>query len=179
MSERLYADHVEIHALLGRYAHAVDRQDFDLARSCYHPDAFDDHGRFKGNRDQLIAFFHQLGGTLESTFHMLGLPYIELVGDKAWVVVSAFYRRRSRGTAEAVIQGLRYLDYLEKRDDRWGVARRTVVLDWEHAVSDAPSIPSSDDWARGAYGEADPATAFLREAIRARVACSPTSEVAP
>ncbi|MEY3566868.1 MAG: hypothetical protein RLZ19_882, partial [Actinomycetota bacterium] len=31
-----------------RYARGVDRRDFDLVRSCYHPDATDDHGPFTG-----------------------------------------------------------------------------------------------------------------------------------
>lgn len=160
-------DHLAIHELLGRYCHAVDRQDFDLARSCYHEDAYDDHGRYKGDLDGLIAFFNKLGGTLASTYHMMGLPYVVLRDDKAWVVSYAFYRRQSAGASEAVVQGLRYLDYLERRDGDWGIVRRTVVLDWEHAMTEAPGTPSSPEWARGAYGEEDPATQFLREASAA------------
>lgn len=170
MTATAYADHLEIHALLGRYAHAVDRQDFELARTCYHEDAYDDHGRFKGGVDALIEFFNRLGNSLESTFHMMGLPYIELRDDRAWVITSAWYRRRSNGADEAVVQGLRYLDYLERRDGRWGIARRVVVLDWEHALTEAPTVPSSADWARGAFGDHDPATEFLREAAEARSA---------
>ena len=157
-------DLYSIQEILGRYSHAVDRQDFELARSCYHEDAHDDHGRYKGDLDGLIAFFQKLGGTLTSTYHMMGQPYTVLRDDKAWVVTCAFYRRQSAGAAEAVIQGLRYLDYLERREGRWGIARRTVVLDWEHAVHEAPQVPSGPEWSRGGYGEQDPATEFLREA---------------
>lgn len=158
------ADRLAIHELLGRYAHAVDRQDFELARTCYHEDAYDDHGRFKGHREDLIGYFHKLGPKLTATFHMMGLPYIIQRGDRAWVVTYAFYRRTLVGDDEAVAQGLRYLDYLEKRDDEWRIARRTVVLDWENALAQPPTVPSTPDWARGAYGEEDPATGFLREA---------------
>ena len=167
MADVSVADHLAIHELFGRYSHAVDRQDFELARSCYHEDAYDDHGRYKGDLSGLITFFHELGGTLASTFHMMGIPYVTLRDDRAWVITYALYRRQARGAGEAVMQGLRYLDYLERREDRWGIVRRTVVLDWEQALTQAPEIPSSPEWERGAYGEDDPATAFLREASRA------------
>ena len=36
---------------LKRFARAVDRQDWKAARACYHDDAFDDHGFFKGPPD--------------------------------------------------------------------------------------------------------------------------------
>ena len=44
----------EIGDVIYRYARGIDRLDFDLVRSCYHPDAVDDHGAFKGNVDEFI-----------------------------------------------------------------------------------------------------------------------------
>ena len=38
----------EITDVVYRYARGIDRLDFELVRSCYHPDAYDDHGAFKG-----------------------------------------------------------------------------------------------------------------------------------
>ena len=42
-------DAEQIRDVILRYCHAADRGDWDLARSCYHPDALDDHGIFSGN----------------------------------------------------------------------------------------------------------------------------------
>ena len=44
----------EITDVVYAYARGIDRLDFELVRSCYHPDAYDDHGAFKGNVDDFI-----------------------------------------------------------------------------------------------------------------------------
>ncbi|MEI6002085.1 hypothetical protein H3V53_34635 [Paraburkholderia bengalensis] len=33
-----------------RYCRGIDRIDWDLVRTCYHPDAFDEHGSSGGGR---------------------------------------------------------------------------------------------------------------------------------
>ena len=45
---------------LKRFARAVDRQDWNAARALYHPDAFDDHGFFKGPPDAFLAHIEKL-----------------------------------------------------------------------------------------------------------------------
>ena len=45
---------------LKRFARAVDRQDWKLARELYHEDAFDDHGFFKGPPDAFLAHIARL-----------------------------------------------------------------------------------------------------------------------
>lgn len=47
----------EITELLYRYCRGIDRLDWDLVRSCYHDDAFDDHSIFRGSPDEFVAFF--------------------------------------------------------------------------------------------------------------------------
>ena len=44
----------EITDVVYAYARGIDRLDFELVRSCYPPDAYDDHGAFKGNVDDFI-----------------------------------------------------------------------------------------------------------------------------
>ncbi len=43
----------EIADVLHTYAHEADRCDWALVRSCYHPDAYDDHGLHAGGLDGL------------------------------------------------------------------------------------------------------------------------------
>ena len=39
----------EIRDALMRYSRGIDLLDLELVKSAYHPDAYDDHGTFKGN----------------------------------------------------------------------------------------------------------------------------------
>ena len=162
-------DRMSIIDVITRYARSVDRQDFELARSCYHADAFDDHGRYKGDVDGLIDFFRVLGATLRITTHQMGTPHIELVGDTAWVETYCLFRRDSYNATpeDAVMQGLRYLDKFERRQDKWAIVHRQVVLDWEQSGAHAAMPPSSDAWRRGGHGETDPSYDFFKEAAAA------------
>jgi SnoaL-like domain len=156
------ADRAAITDVLLTYAHAVDRQDFALARSCYHPDAVDNHGRYQGGVDGLIEFFETLGPALQSTTHQLGPPWIRLQNDLAIVETYCLYRRESRGASpeQAVMQGLRFLDRFERRDSRWAIAAREVVLDWEQSGAAVPDPPSGPTWSRGAFRADDPSARF-------------------
>lgn len=165
MDERTAIARLEIMDVLARYAHAVDRQDFELARTCYHEDAHDDHGRYSGDVEGLIAFFGQLGGKLEITVHLLGQHLFVFDGpDVADVeTYSLFYQRlKDAPMREAVMGAVRYLDRFERRDGEWRIARRQVVLDWEQAGSDLPQSPIGDTWTKGAFGSADPAAPLTR-----------------
>jgi hypothetical protein len=98
----------EITDVLHRYCRAVDRQDPDLLRSVYHPDATDDHGVYSGPVDGLVAFM--LNDGLEMIHHAISNIVIERDGDVAKVEC--------------------YLDRVERRDGEWRIAHRHVVYDW-------------------------------------------------
>lgn len=49
-------DEAEIREVMCRGARAIDRLDMELLRSCYHPDAVDDHGVYVGDVEGFIAF---------------------------------------------------------------------------------------------------------------------------
>jgi ketosteroid isomerase-like protein len=166
--------------VLTTYARAVDRRDLAAARSTYHDDAYDDHGRYRGDVDGLFAFFEQLGDSLVSTFHMLGTPHIELRGDVAWCETYCLYRRESRPDRPdgVVLQGLRYLDRLEKQAGTWRIAHRQVVLDWEQQGGPAPVVPSGDSWLRGSKHGVDPSAAFFASAPAATPPATQTPDAA-
>ncbi|MGW4585887.1 nuclear transport factor 2 family protein [Amycolatopsis thermoflava] len=151
----------EITDVLCRYAHAIDRGDRALARTCYHPDATDDHGRFSGTVDELFAFFELYGASLAGTWHFLGTPTIVVNGDRAEAETYCLYRKDPL-EGEPLFQGLRYHDVFSRREGRWRIARRTVILDWEHTSPEPPAAPSPPTWKRGARGDADPAASLTR-----------------
>lgn len=136
------ADTFEIRNVLGAYCQAIDAEDYEGARDCYHHDAVDDHGLYRGDTEGLLVFFRRLGRSLAATSHMLGMPWITVLEDRAWAVTPLLHRMRAIRGDEALLQGYRYLDYLERRDGRWRIARRTVVLDWDQALHDDTDLDS-------------------------------------
>ena len=80
----LVADRAAIYRQLVRYCRGVDRRDLDLIRSTYHPDAFDDHGSYKGDVEGFLAFVEkEVHARFRITMHKLGQSLIEIDGDEA------------------------------------------------------------------------------------------------
>jgi SnoaL-like domain len=138
-------DEQEIHHLLLRYARGIDRRDLELVRSCYHPDATDQHGSYNGDVEGFIAHLARNRGTFERTMHFLGNQLIELKGDSAHAETYcvAFHRRAATASAPAadVYLWLRYIDRLERRDGTWKIAHRVCAFDWSRVDPVGP-----DDW---------------------------------
>ena len=154
----------EITDVLTRYARGADRCDWATVRACYHPDAHDDHGLYNGGVEGLMVFLQQVAGRLLATTHQIGNLLIELDGDAARTEAYCFvwYQRTDRqGALRSVAQGVRYLDRFERREGRWAIARRTVVLDWEHLFEPGAQPPIAPGWQRGARGAADPSHAHF------------------
>lgn len=135
-SDRLQAilDKDAIRDVLMRYARGIDRGDFELVRSAFHPDAVEVHGDFEGPSHQWID---QLGeGRPGAKQHSLGHSLIDLAGDAADVetyVTAVRMQGPEDGGPRYVLLHGRYLDRFERRDGVWRIARRTAVLDvtWE------------------------------------------------
>jgi ketosteroid isomerase-like protein len=124
---------------LKRFARAVDRQDWALARTLYHDDAFDDHGFFKGPPDAFLAHIRGLHAQQEHSMHFNTNVLIEFrSGEQAmvetYVLVLQRFTDGARKTASA-----RYLDRFEKRGGEWRVAHRTLVFG--DLVTDASGEP--------------------------------------
>src|ERR1051325_10398943 len=73
----------EIADAILRYARGIDRLDFDLVRSCYHADAYDDHGAMKGGGDGFMEAARRCPPRFEATMHFMGNMLIEVDGDVA------------------------------------------------------------------------------------------------
>jgi hypothetical protein len=116
-----------------RYCRGVDRMDWDLVRSCYHPDATDDHGSFKGEIEGFLKWVAVALERYEVTAHFTGNQLVEVTGDTAWAEHYArIYHRRAATEAEPpedFIVNVRYVDRLERRNGPWKIARRVVVVD--------------------------------------------------
>ncbi len=122
----------QIADVIYRYARGIDRLDFDLVRSCYHPDAYDDHGSFAGNVEGFIAAASAFLPRWTATQHFMGNMLIEIEGDcaRAETYAVAYHRREdAEGNGKDDVMGLRYVDRFEKRG-AWKIAHRVVANEW-------------------------------------------------
>jgi ketosteroid isomerase-like protein len=152
-------DQQEIRDVVYRYCRGIDRRDFDLVRSCYHPDATDDHGDFRGTIDEFIAHIDERLPRFECTMHFIGNVLVEVAGDRARSesYVVAYHRLGAHGTKRErdFIVNLRYVDDFERRNGAWKIATRVCVFDFSRidpVVGDWTPTPESS---RGQFGGAD------------------------
>jgi SnoaL-like protein len=101
------------------YCRGIDRLDWDLVRSCYHDDAFDDHGLVRGGVDEFVAFFTEMLTPMIATTHMLGNILITLDGDVAGCESQSLAWHRIPADEETPVRDLtaqgRYVDRIERR----------------------------------------------------------------
>lgn len=152
----------EIHDVLIRYTRGIDRMDRDLVRSCYHPDAHDDHGPFKGSVDEFLDWVEQALSYFSSTMHFIGnqLIDVEVDGDVAHAesYCVAYHRRAATNDEPGhdLVMGLRYVDRLEKRLGEWRIADRLCVFDWSRRDEIAGEWDMGPEVVRGTRGDTDP-----------------------
>jgi hypothetical protein len=88
VDEQELHDKLEIQEFMTRYAHAVNRNDWEVVRSLFTPDAvidLEDSGMMKGTRDDMIAALEKMMGSLAWTQGFATNVDIQLDGDSAKV----------------------------------------------------------------------------------------------
>jgi ketosteroid isomerase-like protein len=128
-------DEAAIKAVHIRYCRGIDRMDWELVRSCYHPDAIDDHGDYVGGIDGFIDYCKAGAPTFTSTSHFTGNQLVEVDGDVAFAEHYARAIHRMPAGPEApereLVAHCRYVDRFERRDGEWRIAHRVIVVDSE------------------------------------------------
>jgi hypothetical protein len=129
------SDHLEIRTVLAKYCRGVDRRDWELLRSVYHPDGTDNHGPFNGTGSAFADYLDESLRECRLTgHHQMTNVYIELDGDMArvesyYLVLHPLIDPQTK--TEALLQsGGRYLDKFEKRNGAWKIASRVCTVDW-------------------------------------------------
>ena len=127
-------DREEIREVIYRYCRGIDRLQYDLVRSCYHPDGTDDHGDYRGGVDGFIDYITAGLGYWERTMHFVGNVLIEPDGDMARAESYAvtYHRQAPRGDKPALdfVGGVRYVDDFERRHGEWKILTRVCLVDW-------------------------------------------------
>jgi ketosteroid isomerase-like protein len=156
---RRIADEHEIRNVIYRYCRALDRFQWDEVRDCYHPDATDDHGDYRGGVDGFIELIKGRMPRLVSSSHFIGNVLVEVDGDSARAESYAISLSRlsSKGDRPESDQwtGFRYVDDFERRGGEWRIARRVCLFDWTRSDPVGPGWTFTGEFLRGVPGRDD------------------------
>jgi len=127
----------EIRDLQERYCRGIDRTDPDILRSVYWEDARDEHGVFRGDREEYIAWVMP---TVRERFaalqHVLGQTHAELDGDFAYAE-TYFVQHSLRPDGVTYASPGRYIDRLERRNGEWRILERKTMMSFFYPAAPA------------------------------------------
>ena len=151
-------DKAAIERVLYDYCSGIDRCDEEMLLSVYHPDAYDDHGVYKGDARGFVAFALKALKRDLGTQHLVSNVRIDLDGDKATCesYLLARHFRETDDDRQILTYAGRYLDHLEKRDGKWAISNRLVVVDWDK-VESVEHAPAWERFTKGGRYPDDPA----------------------
>lgn len=122
----------EIHDCVLRYCRGVDRLDYDMMVSAYHPDGIEEHGKFIGSAAEFVTFvIKQQTDVYLTAQHYVMNHRCELDGDVAHAETYFMYVAMNKH-GERILQmgGGRYVDRFERRNGKWAIAYRVCLRDW-------------------------------------------------
>ena len=145
-------DKQEIHELVLRYCRGIDRLDRQGVVECFHPDATDTHGSFRGTITEFIEWAFRLLERYDATMHLVANQLITLRGDRAVSETYgvAHHRSSDPDPRRNLRVGFRYIDLVERRDGAtWRIAERIAPTEWVTALADDARWPIPESSAVG------------------------------
>ena len=144
--------------MLLRYCRGIDRIELDLVRDCYHPDALDDHGAFRGGVEDFLTWIGRLLPRYGVTTHTLANMLIEGHPRRDDVARVETYGVAEHQTPDGPPElnltiAFRYLDRFERRDGEWRVADRVCTTEWVRVNDPATIFPIDERFLRGGRGD--------------------------
>ena len=148
MDLRTLIDRAEITDLLTRYARAVDRQDWELFRSVFTPDARIDYtqvGGVAGDLDTVVGFLQEALAVFEAVQHLVSNIDIAIDGDEAKVTAMVYYPLKLPSTGMWAT-GAWYHHELVRTADGWRSRSLVEEAGWFDGVPE-PAQPSDSSQA--------------------------------
>ncbi len=139
-------DRAEITDLLTRYAHAVDRQDWDLFRSVFTSDARIDYtqvGGIAGDLDTVVSFLSEALAVFEAMQHLISNIDIAIDGDEAKVTAMVYNPLKLPNTPVWATGGW-YHHELVRTAEGWRSRSLLEEASWFHGVPE-PAKASGED----------------------------------
>lgn len=129
--------------VLNDYARGVDDQDWARVRACYHDDAVDNHGVYRGGPDGLVAHFAAHLDAFAGTLHLLGAPDLDAREDDevaARTQCLALHWRAAGSGGKHLVLIADYDDRFTRSDGVWRIAARTVRVRHAEELTANPEI---------------------------------------
>jgi hypothetical protein len=126
-------DKQAIYEVALKYCRGLDRMDFELVRSCYHPDGIDHHTGFSGPRDEWVAHVAKIVRQFDGTQHIIANHLVELHGDVAYAETYGTAHHWAVPLDDPKCNfycGFRSIDRLERRNGEWRIAERHSIREW-------------------------------------------------
>lgn len=121
----------EIHDVLTRYARACDWLDDALLATVFFDDAEIDYGFFKGSGAEFRPLLMSVERSANKRWHVAAQIAVDLQGDVAHVSSYQFSVSTVPGAPQPQHELMHaygyYMDRMERRQGRWGIARRKHV----------------------------------------------------
>lgn len=148
-------DRQKITDVLFRYARGIDRQDKELVRSAFFPDAIERHPEYHGDRDLFIELTWRDLTSLWRSQHFISNISIEFDGDRAYTECYARVVHLGHPAPPAdspfppghVFHGIhRYIDIFERRRGEWRIVDRTLALTATRNESHVKLVAEKPHW---------------------------------
>jgi len=145
-----------LHHVITQFCRGVDRRDAELVRDCFHPDAFDDHGVFKGGPSDLAEWLLEVTAAMQFMQHTVSNFHLFGVRDDVATTETYWHMRGVGVDGQLAEASGRYLDRFERRAGQWRIANRLCTLEW----SSPGTGYGAADFAGGATDRGDPSYAL-------------------
>lgn len=173
-------DKSEIHDILMRYCRGIDRCDEALIASCFHEGAVDDHGDFAIDAAEAPWLYTKMGrGAPLGGMHFIGNILVELDGDTAFTETyfMSIKDMEKSGDRHLRVRAGRYIDRLERRQQRWAIVERVVADEWNRDGRAGSLVSGAEAFRYGTHDKSDPVYA-IRQGRVARTALDDPDDIA-
>lgn len=131
-----------VKAVPQRYAYGVDTGDFELVRSCFHPECEIVGTLESGGLDAYLEGIEAGLRQWAATMHFMGNQYVAIDGDRAhcetWSL--AHHMEAEGSPIPDLVLALRYQEDLVRVGDDWKIIRRTMVKQFHRGPFPRPTI---------------------------------------
>jgi len=125
------ADRLAIRDVVETWANARDSRDWEAFRACWHEDGYMMATWFQGPKEDFIRVSQEGAARGVNILHFTGGCRITLAGPRA--IAQTRMTIMQRGEVEGVLCDVactgRFYDFLEKRENRWGIVLRQPIYE--------------------------------------------------
>lgn len=146
----------------------VDRGDWDIFRSAFHPDALIDLFGAVHTVEELFALIEDVMKVVQLGLHYMTNHTCEIDGDVAHTETYMLFSARNLDKTHRMSGG-RVLERLERREGQWKIAFRYVIIEWSGTLNPSGARPDIPDlYLNGAPSRSRDDVSYLRPLINRR-----------